>query len=173
MNKTIKQNGVELPVITEQTIGRKGAAGKSYYSLDFAALIDYATSADGKKTEDTAKTGANIAGFFKGFESAIAFIQSDFNKAMVSLQVNTPANSKTGKTLSDEEKFAAMLAYVETINEETRRRSGKASELKRMIKAQSDLMKNFNPATDTAKLVELATAIAKMQSEIDAEKDSE
>jgi hypothetical protein len=163
----LEHEGFSLPITTETTQGRKGAEGKTFYSIDFAELLE-TSEASGKKVEDYASTGENLLKFFRGFDSLCAFLSADFNKAMVSLQVTTPANGKTPKTLSDAEKLAALRQYVSTIDSITRQRSGKASEVKRLVKEQSELMKNFD-ASKTAKLVELATAIAKLQSEIDSE----
>ena len=163
----LEHEGFTLPITTETTQGRKGNEGKTFYSIDFAELLETKDS-NGKNVEDYASTGENLLKFFRGFDSIMAFIKADFDKAMVSLQVTTPANGKTPKALSDAEKLAALRQYVSTIDTITRQRSGKASEVKRLVKEQSELMKNFD-ASKTAKLVELATAIAKLQAEIDSE----
>ena len=163
----LEHEGFALPITTETTQGRKGNEGKTFYSVDFSELLETKDGSIGK-IEDYAATGENLLKFFRGFDSIMAFIKADFDKAMVSLQVTTPANGKTPKTLSDAEKLAALRQYVSTIDTITRQRSGKASEVKRLVKEQSELMKNFD-ASKTAKLVELATAIAKLQAEIDSE----
>ena len=169
---TLEHEGFTLPIIQATTLGRKGEAGKAYYTLDFAELLATKTDASGNKIADDHQTGANLLRFFRGFDSLMSFVEPDFNKAMVSLQVTTPANSKTPKTLSDAEKLAALRAYVATIDEVTRQRSGKASELKRLVKAQAELMRNFTP-DKTPQLIALATQIAALQTEIDAAKDAE
>jgi len=166
---TIEHEGFTLPIITETTIGRKGAAGKSYYTLDFSELL--ATTTDGdKKVEDKATTGKNLLTFFRGFDSLMSFIAPDFNKAMVSLQVTTPANAKQPKVLTNDEKLAALRAYVSTIDEVTRQRNGKASELKRLNRELADLMKSFTP-DKTAQLVALSTRIAEAQTALDADSE--
>jgi hypothetical protein len=170
MQTSITQNGIELPIITETTLGRKGAAGKSFYTLDFAALINYTKDASGNKIEDTASTGDAIAKFFKGFESAFAFMQADFDRAMVSGQVTTPANSKTPKALSNDEKLAFLTSYVTTINELTRQRSGKASEIKRLTKEMTTFAAtpaNFALPDFATRLQAMAIKIAQLQAEAD------
>ena len=175
--KAITQNGVELAVIEQTTIGRKGAAGSVFVTADFETAIAYKDD-NGKRIADDAQTGINLAKFFKGIETAIAFIQSDFDRAMVAAQVRTPANSKTPKTLSLDEKRAVFAAYVATINEETRRRTGIKSEYKRLDKEMKDFMVNpanfADPAKFAATVQDYALRLAKIDKQIqDADNASE
>lgn len=170
--QTITHEGFTLPIVKESTIGRKGGAGKVYYTVDFAELL--ATSeVDGKKVENREATGKNILTFFRGFDSVMAFVTADFNKAMVSLQVTSPATGKTPKVLTDDEKLTALRNYVSTIDEITRQRSGKASEVKRLQREMTEYGSNpanfTNPAEFAVKIQAMAMAIAKLGAEIEAE----
>ncbi len=176
----IEHEGFTLSVKSETTQGRKGATGKSYFTVDFNELLavkqvmkrNAADTADESvKIEDYETSGANLLKWFRGWDSLMAFLEAEFDKAMVSLQVTTPANAKTPKTLSDAEKLAALREYVATIEKLSRQRSGAKSELNRLVKEQSELMKNFTAdvAGNTVKLVALATAIANAQAKLDTE----
>lgn len=182
----VEHEGFKLPIVKDTTVGRKGATGKTYYTVDFGELLatadvevkDAAGKVTGtKKVEDRAKTGENILTWFRGFDSLMAFVSADFDKAMVSLQVTSPANAKTPKVLSDEEKLTALRGYIATIDEITRQRSGKASEVKRLTQEMTDYAKNPANMTDMAAfgkhLQELATKIASLQVEIEAEREAE
>lgn len=171
----LEHEGFKLAIKSEVTQGRKGATGKAFYTVDFNELLvtkdEVQADKSTKRVEDFAATGANLLKWFRGFDSLLAFLAPEFDKAMVSLQVTTPANAKISKTLSDAEKLAALREYVATIDHVTRQRSGAKSELNRLIKEQSDLMKNFasDIAGNTVKLVALATSIAAAQVRLDSD----
>lgn len=119
---SIEQAGFMVPIRKEVTQARSGNTPKVFYTLDFAAL----------------KTGDALASFCKGFESLLSFFCADFDKAMVSLQVTTPANGKTSKVLSDSEKVQCLRDYVATMDVITRRKTGLASQIRACDKAIAD-----------------------------------
>jgi len=180
-NETVIHEGFTLPVTKETTLGRKGGAGKVFYTVDFGELLvtSEVVQADKsvKKVEDYSATGKNLLTFFRGFDAFRAFFQADFDKAMVSLQVTSPATGKTPKVLTDAEKLTALRAYVSTIDEITRQRSGKASEAKRLTKEMTEYAANpanmANPVEFATKLQAMAVKIAELNAQIDAEASAE
>ena len=155
----IEVAGFRLPIISEITIGKKGAAGKQYFTIDFAELL-VVNEVGGVKTTDEATSLANLGKVFKGFESLLAFVQPDFNKAQVSLQVTTPANAKTPKQLTQDEKIDALRDYVATIDEEKKRRSGAASAMKRLTAEMSAAFAKGDMVNGTRLAQELALLFA-------------
>lgn len=167
----ITHEGLTLPVVWETTIGKAGKTGKRFATVDWEAVSVIVTDDKGNKTVDELATSGVLGKAFRGTKSLLSYVQADFDKAQVSLQVTTPANAKTPKTLTDDEKLAALLAYVSTIDEETKRRSGVTSELKRATKAMATFMQN--PANFTLpdfadKLKALAMTIADLQAKADS-----
>ena len=133
---SVEQGGFKVPIRREITQARSGNTPKVYYTLDFTAL-----------------NGDALEKFCKGYESLLAFFCADFDKAMVSLQVTTPANGKTPKVLTDEEKVQGLRDYVASIDTVSRRRTGLASQIRACDKAIADYVVacQANTANDPTK----------------------
>ena len=165
---SIEQAGFTVPIRKEVTQARSNSTPKVFYTLDFAVL----------------KTGDALASFCKGYDSLLAFFCADFDKAMVSLQVTTPANGKTSKVLSDSEKVQCLKDYVSTMDVITRRKTGLASQIRACDKAIADyvIACQANTTNDPSKpsfaigfqehIAELSIKRASLLEQQEAESDS-
>lgn len=154
---TITSENVTLPIRREQTAKRGDKETKTYYTLAFEACSD----------------ANQLAVFCKGFKSLLSFFEADFNKAMVSLQVTTPANAKEAKTLTDVEKIAALRSYVSTIDEVTRRRTSLAGEIKRVEREQSKFIAANIANLAKPEIIAQIQAYAKQYAELIAKQEAE
>lgn len=144
-------NTIEAEVKQETTAAREGKTQKSYYTVDIGTSI----------AGDVSK----LTGLFKTTETVVYFVQTALDKAMLSLQVTSPK-----ETLTDEKKLEKLLAYMASVDTDSREGNPIKAEMKSLERRQRDILgKPAEMMANMKELVDISVKIAELNAKIAAE----